>query len=199
LASRIPDRPAGNRFGRHDSVLRGLPLYPGHDQRHRRATTVDGTDDADTINGNSQNNTINGKGGNDVLVGLAGNDTLLGGAANDTYRFGAEWGQKDGSPSTETDYYDDNQGDNTLDFKAVGAAVMTFKVTSTGSGNSTKLIVEAIGERGTTAKVKSYLKPQNNPTVRYVNAANKKGSSEELVGEIAGSLGLCPKPRSLSH
>ena len=88
---------------------------------HLNAPTVtDGFGDTDTITdfhgviGTDQKDVLTGTPGNDVLDGRAGDDDLSGGAGNDTYRFAG--------PGTRT--LADTGGTDTLDFSAVGAAVV---------------------------------------------------------------------------
>ena len=66
-----------------------LQRLGGHDRRHRRHNTLNGTSARDVIAGLGGVDTIYGGGGNDVICGGDGNDELEGGAGDDYLDGGA--------------------------------------------------------------------------------------------------------------
>lgn len=81
----------------------------------------------DILYGGSGNDRLYGETGSDILIGGAGDDLLDGGAGNDTYRFLAGFGQ---------DRFSDAAGDTTLDFSAIGGA-MLYNIGRSGVSVST--------------------------------------------------------------
>ena len=80
------------------------------------ADSLSGDENANHLEGNGGNDTLNGRGGNDVLDGGLGDDTLAGGTGDDRYVFNAGWGSDNVIEA-------DAEGNDTLDFSAISAAL----------------------------------------------------------------------------